>query len=48
MDYMLNSLMIIDPEQPIFYPVINIEYARQIALEWNTKSAPGYAGFDVV
>lgn len=33
------------PEQPIFYPVMNIEYARQIALEWNTKSAPGYAGF---
>ncbi len=21
------------PEQPIFYPVLNIEYARQIALE---------------
>ncbi|HEX9063367.1 MAG TPA: ADP-ribosylation/crystallin J1 [Clostridia bacterium] len=33
------------PEQPIFYPVLNIEYARQIALEWNTKSPPGYAGF---
>ncbi|HOV25579.1 MAG TPA: ADP-ribosylation/crystallin J1 [Pseudobacteroides sp.] len=33
------------PEQPIFYPVLNIEYARQIALEWNTKSSPGYAGF---
>ena len=33
------------PEQPIFYPVLNIEYARQIALEWNTKSAPVYAGF---
>lgn len=32
-------------EQPIFYPVLNIEYARQIALEWNTKSPPGYAGF---
>jgi hypothetical protein len=33
------------PEQPIFYPVMNIEYACQIALEWNTKSPPGYAGF---
>jgi hypothetical protein len=33
------------PEQPIFYPVMNIEHARQIALEWNTKSTPGYAGF---
>ena len=26
------------PEQPIFYPVLNIDYARQIALDWNTKS----------
>jgi len=33
------------PEQPFFYPVLNVEYARQIALEWNTKSAPGFAGF---
>ncbi|MCX7747462.1 MAG: class I SAM-dependent methyltransferase [Clostridia bacterium] len=33
------------PEQPIFYPVLNIEYAWQIAQEWNTKSAPGFAGF---
>ncbi len=32
-------------EQPIFYPVLNIEYARQIAMEWNTKSSPEYAGF---
>lgn len=32
-------------EQPIFYPVLNIEYARQIALEWNAKSPPEYAGF---
>lgn len=22
-------------EQPIFYPVMNIEYARQITVEWN-------------
>lgn len=33
------------PEQPIFYPVLNVEYARQIALEWNTKIPSGYAGF---
>ena len=32
------------PEQPIFYPVLNFEYAEQIARDWNTKSAP-YAGF---
>ena len=25
------------PEQPIFYPVTNEEYATQIAREWNTK-----------
>ena len=33
------------PEQPIFYPALNVAYARQIAREWNTKSAPGFAGF---
>lgn len=34
------------PEQPIFYPVLNQEYARQIAESWNTKDrASGYAGF---
>ena len=27
------------PEQPIFYPVLNEEYATQIARDWNTKSA---------
>ncbi len=32
------------PEQTIFYPVLNLEYARQIASEWNTKSEP-YAGY---
>lgn len=32
------------PEQPIFYPVLNFEYAAQIAKDWNTKSPP-YAGF---
>ncbi len=25
------------PDQPIFYPVLYIEYARQIAVEWNTE-----------
>ncbi|HWT07280.1 MAG TPA: ADP-ribosylation/crystallin J1 [Xanthomonadales bacterium] len=25
------------PEQPIFYPVLNEEYAHQIARDWNTK-----------
>ena len=27
------------PEQPIFYPVDNEEYARQIARDWNVKSS---------
>ena len=27
------------PEQPIFYPVLNEEYATQIARDWNTKDA---------
>ncbi len=31
------------PEQPIFYPVLNEEYARQIAQKWNVKdSGAGY------
>lgn len=25
------------PEQPIFYPVLNVEYAREIARDWNAK-----------
>ena len=30
-------------EQPIFYPVLNEEYARQIAREWNVSaSGAGY------
>jgi hypothetical protein len=38
--------------QPIFYPVLNEEYARRIAREWNTKDAgSSYVGhvlrFDV-
>ena len=32
------------PEQPIFYPVLNFEYAEQIARDWNTKSS-NFAGF---
>lgn len=27
------------PEQPIFYPVLNEEYARQIARDWNVKDS---------
>ena len=27
------------PEQPIFYPVLNQEYARQIARDWNVKES---------
>jgi hypothetical protein len=31
------------PEQPIFYPVLNEEYATQIARDWNTRdSGTGY------
>ena len=31
------------PEQPIFYPVCNEEYATQIARDWNVKeSGSGY------
>lgn len=31
------------PEQPIFYPVLNEEYARQIARDWNARdSGAGY------
>jgi hypothetical protein len=32
------------PEQPIFYPVLNLDYARQIARDWNTKSN-SFAGY---
>jgi hypothetical protein len=32
--------------QPIFYPVLNFDYAEQIAKTWNTKdAASGYCGF---
>ncbi len=34
------------PDQATFYPVINFEYAEQIATRWNTKSdRHGFAGF---
>ena len=37
------------PEQPIFYPVTNEAYAKQIAVEWNIRdSGVGYVTrFDV-
>lgn len=31
-------------DQPIFYPVMNFEYAEQIARDWNTKR-DSFAGF---
>src|SRR5689334_1193902 len=31
-------------EQPIFYPVLNLKYAEQIAREWNTKGSD-FAGY---
>lgn len=32
--------------QRIFYPVVNLEYARQIARDWNTPDAKsGFSGF---
>lgn len=34
------------PGQPFFYPVLNQEYAVQIARDWNTKDeASGYEGY---
>jgi hypothetical protein len=36
------------PEQPIFYPVLNRNYAEQIARDWNTKDErSGYVGYVV-
>lgn len=40
------------PQQPLFYPVLNYEYAEQIARDWNTRDErSGYMGavtvFDV-
>ena len=32
--------------QPIFYPVLSLEYAEQIARDWNTKDpVSGFAGY---
>ncbi len=33
------------PEQPIFYPVLNEEYATQIARDWNAKHNEIRAGY---
>lgn len=34
------------PQQPIFYPVLNFEYAEQIASKWNPfDAASGFAGY---
>ena len=34
------------PEQPFFYPVLNEDYASQIARDWNTKDErSGFAGY---
>ena len=34
------------PAQPFFYPVLNEDYAIQIARDWNTKDeASGYEGY---
>jgi hypothetical protein len=34
------------PQQPFFYPVLNEDYATQIARDWNTKDEfSGFAGY---
>jgi hypothetical protein len=34
------------PSRPIFYPIANITYARQIARDWNgSDEKSGFAGF---
>lgn len=33
------------PEQPIFYPVLNEEYAAQIARDWNARHEPDGVGY---
>lgn len=33
------------PGQPIFYPVLNEEYATQIARDWNAKNSKSGAGY---
>ncbi|WP_374322027.1 hypothetical protein [Brevundimonas sp.] len=32
------------PDQPIFYPVMNFDYAEQIARDWNSKHEPSRVG----
>jgi hypothetical protein len=33
------------PQQPIFYPVLNEEYATQIARDWNAKAGVEKVGY---
>jgi hypothetical protein len=33
------------PEQPIFYPVLNEEYATQIARDWNARLNEDHVGY---
>lgn len=33
------------PEQPIFYPVLNEKYAREIAEKWNVKETSDHKGY---
>ena len=33
------------PEQPIFYPVLNREYAIEISKKWNVKSTSDHKGY---
>lgn len=33
------------PEQPIFYPVLNKKYAREIAEKWNVKESSDHKGY---
>jgi hypothetical protein len=33
------------PGQPIFYPVLNKEYATQIARDWNARNSQSKAGY---
>jgi hypothetical protein len=36
------------PDQPIFYPLITLDYAEQIARDWNTRDErSSYAGYVV-
>ena len=33
------------PEQPIFYPVLNEQYAREIAEKWNARDTSNQKGY---